>query len=335
MAGVQKSKLKLLYLADILKKKTDENNYLAATEICDELAKLDIPAERKSIYKDIEILREYGFDIIHTGSKNRGGYFMGAREFELAEIRLLSDAVQAANFISSKKTKQLVEKIESFASESQAKILHSQVYVDNRPKCKNEEIYYTINLLDEAINKCVKVSFTYTKRKITDEFKTAKEEKQFRVSPFALIWSDDHYYLVCNNEKYDNLMHLRIDKIKKLEVLNEHARHFSEVSDYKASFDSADYASKLFNMFSGEPKPIELVCNNDILDPILDRFGENARIQKVDEEHFLIRTNAVVSQGLVSWILGFGNRIKVRTPNDLIYDVTKNAQEIVDSYKTE
>lgn len=335
MAGVQKSKLKLLYLADILKKKTDENNYLAATEICDELAKLDIPAERKSIYKDIEILREYGFDIIHTGSKNRGGYFMGAREFELAEIRLLSDAVQAANFISQKKTKQLVEKIESFASESQARILHSQVYVDNRPKCKNEEIYYTINLLDEAINKSVKVSFTYTKRKITDEFKTAKEEKQFKVSPYALIWSDDHYYLVCNNEKYDNLMHLRIDKIKKLDLLDERSRHFSEVSDYKTSFDSADYASKLFNMFSGEPKPIELICNNDVLDPILDRFGENVRIQKVDDEHFLIRTNAVVSQGLVSWILGFGDRIKVRTPNDLIYDVTKKAQEIVDLYKTE
>lgn len=335
MAGVQKSKLKLLYLADILKKKTDENNYLAATEICDELAKLDIPAERKSIYKDIEILREYGFDIIHTGSKNRGGYFMGAREFELAEIRLLSDAVQAANFISQKKTKQLVEKIESFASESQAKILHSQVYVDNRPKCKNEEIYYTINLLDEAINKSVKVSFTYTKRKITDEFKTAKEEKQFKVSPYALIWSDDHYYLVCNNEKYNNLMHLRIDKIKKLDLLDERSRHFSEVSDYKISFDSADYASKLFNMFSGEPKPIELICNNDVLDPILDRFGENVRIQKVDDEHFLIRTNAVVSQGLVSWILGFGDRIKARTPNDLIYDVTKKAQEIVDLYKTE
>lgn len=335
MAGVQKSKLKLLYLADILKKKTDENNYLAATEICDELAKLDIPAERKSIYKDIEILRKYGFDIIHTGSKNRGGYFMGAREFELAEIRLLSDAVQAANFISQKKTKQLVEKIESFASESQAKVLHSQVYVDNRPKCKNEEIYYTINLLDEAISQGVKVSFLYTKRKITDEFKTAKEEKQFKVSPFALIWSDDHYYLVCNNEKYDNLMHLRIDKIKKLEVLDEHSRHFSEVSDYKTSFDSADYASKLFNMFSGEPKPIELVCNNDVLDPILDRFGENVRIQKVDDEHFLIRTNAVVSQGLVSWILGFGDRIKVRTPNNLIYDVTKNAQDIVDLYKNE
>lgn len=333
MAGVQKSKLKLLYLVDILRKKTDENNYLAATEICDELSQLDIPAERKSIYNDIDILREYGFDIIHTGSKNRGGYFLGAREFELAEIRLLSDAVQAANFISQKKTNQLVEKIESFASEKQAKILHSQVYVDNRPKCKNEEIYYTISLLDEAISANVKVNFTYTRRRITEEFKTAKEEKNFTVSPYALIWSDDHYYLVCNNEKYDNLMHLRIDKIKHLEKTDSPARHFSEVSDYKNHFDSADYASKLFNMYSGEPKPVEFICNNDALEPMLDRFGENVKIQKYDDEHFILRTNVAASDGLVSWIVQFGGRVKVKSPNDLVYSVKQKATEILELYE--
>ena len=332
MAGVQKSKLKLLYIVDILRKKTDENHYLAATEICDELSQLDIPAERKSIYNDIDILREYGFDIIHTGSKNRGGYFLGAREFELAELRLLSDAVQAANFISQKKTNQLVQKIESFASEKQAKILHSQVYVDNRPKCKNEEIYYTISVLDEAITAKVKVNFTYTRRRITEEFKTAKEEKSFTVSPYALIWSDDHYYLVCNNEKYDNLMHLRIDKIKHLEKTSLPARHFSEVSDYKNYFDSADYASKLFNMYSGEPKPVEFICNNDTLEPMLDRFGENVKIQKYDDEHFVLRTNVASSEGLVAWIVQFGGRVKVKSPNDLIYSVKQKAAEILEIY---
>ena len=332
MAGVQKSKLKLLYIVDILRKKTDENHYLAATEICDELSQLDIPAERKSIYNDIDILREYGFDIIHTGSKNRGGYFLGAREFELAELRLLSDAVQAANFISQKKTNQLVQKIESFASEKQAKILHSQVYVDNRPKCKNEEIYYTISLLDEAISAKIKVNFTYTRRRITEEFKTAKEEKSFTVSPYALIWSDDHYYLVCNNKKYDNLMHLRIDKIKHLEKTSLPARHFSEVSDYKNYFDSADYASKLFNMYSGEPKPVEFICNNDTLEPMLDRFGENVKIQKYDDEHFVLRTNVASSEGFVAWIVQFGGRVKVKSPNDLIYSVKQKAAEILEIY---
>ncbi len=333
MAGVQKSKLKLLYLADIFKEKTDENHFLAATEICDELEKMGVSAERKSIYNDIEILKEYGYDIIHTGSKNRGGYFLGAREFELAEIRLLSDAVQAANFISQKKTNQLVEKIESFTSSYQAKILHSQVYVDNRPKCKNEEIFYTISLLDEAINAKVKVEFTYTRRKITEDFKTAKEEKAFCVSPYALIWSEDHYYLVCNNEKYDNLMNLRIDKIKHLEITKKRARHFSEVSDYKHHFDSAEYASKLFNMYSGEPKPIELICHNNILEPILDRFGENVKIQRADDEHFALRTNVAVSDGLVAWIVQYGNRIKVKSPNDLVHMIKKHARELLEEYE--
>lgn len=332
MAGVKNSKLKLLYLAEILEKKTDENNYITATQLCDELARLGITAERKSIYKDIDVLREYGYDIIHNGSRNSGGYFLGARKFELAEIRLLSDAVQAANFISQKKTSQLVEKIESFASEKQAKILHSQVYVDNRPKCKNEEIYYTISLLDEAITKGVKVTFTYTRRRITEEFKTAREDKIFTVSPYALIWSDDHYYLICNNEKYDNLMQLRIDRIKKLEHTDSPSRHFSEVSSYTNYFDTADYTAKLFNMYSGEQKPVELVCHNELLETMLDRFGENVRIQKIDDSHFLLRTNAAISDGLTAWVVQFGGRVKVRMPNDLINAVKKKAEEILNNY---
>lgn len=333
MAGVKNSKLKLLYLAEIFEKKTDENNYITATQLCDELAKLGIPAERKSIYKDIDVLREYGYDIIHNGSRNSGGYFLGARKFELAEIRLLSDAVQAANFISQKKTNRLLEKIESFASEKQAKILHSQVYVDNRPKCKNEEIYYTISLLDEAITKGVKVTFTYTRRKITEEFKTAREDKIFTVSPYALIWSDDHYYLICNNEKYDNLMQLRIDRIKKLSHTDSPARHFSEVSGYTNYFDTADYAAKLFNMYSGEQKPVEFVCNNELLETMLDRFGENVRIQKLDKSHFILRTNAAVSDGLAAWVVQFGGRVTVRIPKELINSVKKKAEEILNNYQ--
>lgn len=333
MAGVKNSKLKLLYLAEILEKKTDENNYISATQLCDELAKLGITAERKSIYKDIDVLREYGYDIIHTGARSGGGYFLGARKFEMAEIRLLSDAVQAANFISQKKTNQLLEKIESYASEKQAKILHSQVYVDNRPKCKNEEIYYTISLLDEAITKGVKVTFTYSRRKITEEFKTAREDKVFTVSPYALIWSDDHYYLICNNEKYDNLMQLRIDRIKKLSHTDLPARHFSEVSNYKNNFDTADYAAKLFNMYSGEQKPVEFVCHNELLETMLDRFGENVRIQKLDDSHFILRTNAAVSDGLAAWVIQFGGRITVRMPKELINSVKQKAEEILNNYK--
>lgn len=279
------------------------------------------------------MLRDYGYDIIRDTKKGSGGYFLGNRKFELAEIRLLSDAVQAANFISQKKTKNLLEKIGDLASEAQAKTLHSQVYVDNRPKCKNEELYYTISALDTAITSRKKIKFTYTRRKITDEFKTASYDKEFTVSPYAMIWADDHYYLICNNEKYDNLMPLRIDKIKRPTMTNDNARHFSEVSDYKNAFDSADYASKHFNMFSGEPKPVELKCDNSLLEPMLDRFGERVRIQKFDDEHFILRTDAAVTDGLAAWVVQFGGNVTVRMPKELIKMVTDKAAAIMENYK--
>ncbi len=335
MAKSKNTKLKLLYLSDILNEKTDDMHTLSANELCEKLNALGVDAERKSIYNDIETLKDYGLDVILSNQKNMRGYFIGSRKFELAELRLLLDAVQAANFISPKKTRVLVKKIESFASEHQAKVLHGQVYVDNRPKCKNEELYYSISALDSAINSGNKVQFVYSRRTITENFRKSTSERLFTVSPYALIWSDDHYYLVCNNEKYDNLMNLRIDRIKRVSVLDEKSRSFSEVSDYKRKFDSADYASKLFNMYSGEPKPVELICENDMLEPILDRFGENARMQRYGETHFLVRTNACVSDGLISWVLQFGKRIEVKSPNDLKNAVKQKAYEICELYEDE
>ena len=130
-------------------------------------------------------------------------------------------------------------------------------------------------------------------------------------------------------------MNLRIDKIKHLEKTSSPARHFSEVSDYKNHFDSADYASKLFNMYSGEPKPVEFICNNDTLEPMLDRFGENVKIQKYDDDHFVLRTNVAASDGLVSWIVQFGSRVKVKSPNDLVYSVKQNAISILELYENQ
>lgn len=332
MAKTQNTKLKLLYLTDILNRKTDETHTLSANELCSALVELGVDSERKSIYKDIDTLRSFGVDVILSNDKANRGYFVGSRKFELAELRLLLDAVQAANFITPKKTKMLVEKIESFASEYQAKTLHGQVYVDNRPKCDNEELFYTISSLDTAINLGRKVRFIYSRRIICEDFKRRTSEKEFIVSPYALIWSDDHYYLVCNNEKYDNIMNLRIDRIRRVLLSPEKARDFSEVSDYVGRFDSADYASKLFNMYSGDTKPVELICENNMLEPILDRFGERTRIQNVDGEHFCVKTNAGISDGLISWILQFGGRIKVKSPNDLKNSVKKVALDICALY---
>ena len=332
MAKTEKTKLKILYIADILKKKTDEQNPLSANEIAEELEALGIPAERKSIYKDIENLREYGMDIIATLTPKRG-FFLGERDFELAEIRLLTDAIQAANFISAKKSKSLIAKIENFVSDSHAESLRGQIYIDNRQKCKNEEIYYTIDTLNRAIKEQKQVSFLYTRRVISGNFKSKYEEKPFTVNPYAMIWANDHYYLICNNPKYDNLMHTRIDRIKSIDIQKAKARNFSEITKYKDAFDCADYANTLSAMFSGEQKTVDLICQNAIIEEILDRFGEPLRIISMNDKVFQISVNLAISEGLVSWPMQYGDKIIVTSPAKLKIMIKQRAAQILNQYK--
>ena len=333
MAGKPDAKLKLLYLKEIFEKYTDEEHILNSSELVGLLSgRYGIECERKSIYKDIEILSDYGMDIIKTRAP-KNGFFLASRPFEAAEVRLLTDAVQAADFISKRKTKLLIQKIEGFVSVDQAARLHSQVYIDNRHKCSNEEIYYNIDALDAAIKSGRKVRLKYARRRLDQKFTAQEEIKEFLLSPYALIWSNDHYYLVANNGKYDNLMNVRIDRIHNVEITEEPARHFSEVSEYKTSFDSADYASKAFNMFSGTPETVDLKCSIDLIEEIVDRFGENAALRRSKEGWFLLREEMSVNDGLVSWIMQFGDRIEVVKPAALREMVKEKAERIAELYR--
>ena len=199
------SKLKILYIVDILRKFSDEENPINAKEICDRLADYGIKAERKAIYDDIDNLIYYGYDIIKTHSP-RTGYFLASREFELPEIYLLTDAVQSADFITPKKTRELVAKLEGMMSKEQARARENSIYIEYKNKCDNEEIYLSIDTLRQAIQMGKKVSLKYRTRQIDESRKITVNEREFILSPYALIWMEDHYYLVCNNEKYNNLM---------------------------------------------------------------------------------------------------------------------------------
>ncbi len=333
MANQYNQKLKLLFLLDDLLTNSDENNPIDAETLIIHLKNKGIDSERKSIYRDISILKEYGYDILKMRSP-KSGYYIGNRDFQLAEVRLLCDAVQAANFISQKKTKELLTKIYGLVSKSQAEQIKNQVYVDNRPKCANESLYYTIDKLDRAIQNNRQVKIVYRKRKIADSNKASYEEKTHYISPYALIWSNDHYYLVGNNRNHSNLMVSRIDRIKSVEILeNTPSISFADVSEYKTYFDSADYANKHFSMFAGEPENVELICDNEIIEQILDRFGDSTSILKCGETKFKININVAVSEGLVSWIMQYGDAIKVNSPESLKKMVVDRAQSIISTYK--
>lgn len=328
------TKLKLLYIKEYLEKHSDEDHPVDVEELTDMLYQKGIECERKSVYSDVKMLKEYGMDIASVRSP-KPGYALLSRDFEIPEVRLLIDAVQSANFITPKKSKELIVKIGSLCSESQAKILEKQVYIDNRVKCANEEIYYNIDIINRAIQQNKQISFVYRKRKLSEvEGEIINEDKEFTVSPYALIWSNDHYYLVSNNAKYDNLMHTRIDRMRKVELFDMKARSFSEVSPYKSFFDSADYSGKIFNMFSGDTQRLEICCHNSILEEILDRFGQTGELRKSEEDdRFRLITKSIVSDGLVSWIMQFGDKIKVIAPESLKNDILEKANSISELYK--
>ena len=326
----QNVKLRLLYITDILRSDSDENHPLNANEIIKLLeSRYDVFCDRKTVYRSIETLQDYGYDIVKSSHQ---GVFMASREFEIPELRLLMDAVQSADFISTKKTKKILEKLSAFSSRYEFSRLEKQVYIDNRNKTSNENLYYVIDQLDTAINAQKKVNVIYRKRKITKDSKPHYEEKTLPINPYSLIWSDDHYYLVGNYEKYDNLIHLRIDRIKSVEITDVKSRHFSEVSPYKTKFDAADYSNKHISMFSGESRPVDLICDNEIIEEVLDKFGDKITLIPEDEYCFSTRVYAAVNAGLVNWIIQYGDQIKVKEPSELRDMIIERAREIVTAY---
>ena len=328
---MQTSKMKTLFIYKYLEEHSDDEHPVSTSELIAMLEEKGIKAERKSIYADVEALKQIGCDVLSVRSP-KSGFIMASRKFEIPEVRLLIDAVSSAGFITPNKTKALIEKLESLVSQNQAKAMKSQVYCESVAKCDNEEIYYIIDSLDEAIKAKCKVKFNYKRRNIDKENQKNYTNKTFTVSPYALIWKDDHYYLVCNSGKYDNLLNLRLDRMKKIELLDEAARPMSEVSEYKDYFDTADYSSKMFNMFSGDIDKVKLLCDLELREEIMDRFGVKIPLTASDYDHFETEIDAAVSDGLVSWIMQYGNKIKVLEPQYLADMVAKKAKAIAEIY---
>lgn len=331
MAKGSSQKLKVIYVLDILKRYSDEENPLNAVDIAEKLAQHGIEAERKSIYDDIANLELYGCDIIKTSTPKKG-WFIGDREFQVPEIYLLCDAVRSAKFISAKKTRELVKKLHSMLSVTEAEKQKNSVWFTLEDKCANEDIYYNINSISEAIKAKKQIKFTYSSRTLDSSREIVKKSKEMVINPYALTWQDDYYYLIGNYSKYDNLIHLRVDRIDDVKLLETDARHFSEVSEYTDFFDIADYTNKLFGMYSGELVDVELRCNRKITEQVLDRFSENIFIKNVTDTHFNISVKAAISDALVTWIINYGENLQVVKPELLQKKIINRAKAVLENY---
>lgn len=329
MARKANQKLKLLYIMRLLYEKTDEEHGLEVKDIIAELEAYNISAERKSIYEDLEALQTYGIDI-NRYKKNRSVYYyIGAREFEVPELKLLVEAVQSSKFITEKKSRELIQKLEQFASQYEAKKLERQVYVKGRIKTMNESIYYNVDKLHQAIGTDAKIKFQYFQWNINKEMELRHNGQYYIVSPWGMLWDNENYYLIGYDENRNILKHFRVDKMMKISLLKE-KRSGKELFD---KLNLPEYAKKHFGMFDGEEQTVKLLCENECAGIIIDRFGKDVTIRKADETHFYAIVDVVVSGQFLGWIIGLGEGIQIVSPSGVCEQMLNISEQLRKQYQ--
>ena len=319
MAKSSMQKQKLLYLQKIMLEKTDENHGLTANEIKQALEAYGIRTERKSLYDDLKILETFGLDICRTRTTTVK-YYVGSRDFEVPELKLLVDAIQSSKFITHKKSLSLIKKLEGLVSENEGKLLQRQVYVSNRVKNVNEKIYYNVDTLHNAIAVEKQVTFKYCNWEIDfgSEKKIVKVERKngalYKVSPWALCWDDENYYLVAYDSDAQMIKHYRVDKMESIEIIGDE-RDGRKTFE---KFDLAGYMKGVFSMFGGEQANVKLSVDNSLVGVIVDRFGSDVIIMKEGETSFTVNVDVMLSPQFYAWVFGLGAKVRILSPQKAV-----------------
>lgn len=321
-------KLKLLYLAKIMQEKTDDNHALTMSEIIAELNKYDIEAGRKSIYDDIAVLNDYGIEILKYQEGMNTYYHCASRNFEMAELHIIIDAIASSKFISVKKSKELIRKLEDMVSIYDKTMLERNVYVSERIKNMNESIFYTIDTIQNAIANNHRIRFRYFGWNIYGEKEFHRDGEQYDISPWTLVWDSDNYYLVGYDKEVDDFRHYRVDKMLGTEEINDKRHGFRR---YKMK-DKGVYSRMRFRMYDGDEQAVTLLCDNSMANVIIDRFGRDIVIHKADDEHFKVRVDVAVSNQFLGWIIALGGNVVVDSPEDVKDRVIELMQKNMSRY---
>lgn len=328
MARAPYQKLKILYIMEYLLHNSDEAHPVTVTQLIQELARHGISAERKSIYDDLDALRNFGMDILQAGSGRNSGWYAARREFELPELKLLVDSVQSSKFITQKKTVSLIKKIEALASIYEAQQLNRQVYVKNRVKTMNESIYYNVDEIHRGIGENRKIRFHYFEY-------TMEKKRQFRrggewyvISPYALTWDDENYYLVGFDTQAGIIKHFRVDKMADIGVTQQPR----DGQEAYAALDMGLYARRVFGMFTGEMVSVRMRFDLELVGAVLDRLGQDVSLVPEDAEHFTVRTEVVVSPQFFAWLCGFGEKARVLGPEPVVQAMKEHIHAISSLY---
>jgi len=322
-------KFKLYYLSRIMLEKTDDDHMIDMSEIKTALEAYGVTADRKSLYDDLEALRVLGVDVIGEKVGRNYYYHVGGKQFEIAELKLLVDAIQSSKFITEKKSKELIKKLTDMASHYEATQLKRQVVVQGRVKTMNESIYYFVDDVHRAIAENKKIRFEYMKWNEQKKM-VRRKDGSYTVSPWALTWDDENYYLIAFDEEAGCIKHFRVDKLKSIEVLDE-LREGKE--EFKA-FNLAKYAKMSFGMFGGKSTKVKITFDNEMAGVFIDRFGRDISIYPADKKGWSeITVDVAMSDQFLGWIFALGPKVKILSPEDVVDRYKKELNEMVKLYK--
>jgi predicted DNA-binding transcriptional regulator YafY len=298
-------------------------------EIIQKLEAYGVNADRKTVYRDIDELKRFGLDILTSQDGRNYYYYIGSRDFELPELKLLVDAVQSSKFISEHKSRELIGKIEALASKHDASQLHRQVWIAGRVKTMNESIYYNVDKIHAAINSDKQIRFKYYDWDLNKEMQPRYDGMWYQLSPWVLMWDDEMYYLVVYDAKHDKVTHYRVDKMKQIEILDE-PREGKEAFE---GFNLANYTKSLFGMYSGEETKVTLEAENYMVGVLIDRFGKDIIIIPVDEDHFQTVVTVAVSTHFLGWIISLGGAVRIVGPDAVVEQMKDLLEGVSEQYE--
>ncbi len=328
MAAGEKQALKMLYLLKIFNEETDESHPLTASEIINRLSQYGVNEERRTLYRDLDMLEEYGLDIIQGKNGRQTFYYLGHRDFELPELKLLVDSVQSSKFITERKSRELIKKLESFVSKHDAQHLHRQVVIAGRVKTMNESIYYNVDILHEAINTDRQIRFHYYQWNTCKEMEFRHNGAWYEVSPWVLMWADENYYLVAFDDREQTIKHYRVDKMVHLSVCANARLGKAEFS----TFDVARYRKGVFGMFGGEIQNVRIRAENRMVGIFIDRFGKDLIIVPDGEGCFATTVEVAVSGQFLGWMVSLGNAAEITGPEPVVERMRQEIRRLSAQY---
>lgn len=281
------------------------------------------------MYSDIENLRLYGLDIIGTQEDRTYFYHIGSRQFELAELKLLVDSVQSAKFITAKKSNELIKKIEGLASKYEASQLHRQVFVSGRVKTMNESIYYNVDRIHNAIAENSRINFQYFQWNVDKKMELRHDGAVYEVSPWSLSWDDENYYLIAYDSAEEKIKHFRVDKMLHIK---SNGREREGKQAFK-SFDMAAYARKMFGMYGGKEERVRMECDNAFAGVMIDRFGKDVSMIRLDDKRFVINVDVAVSRQFLAWVIGLGEGVTLTGPDSVVEMMQAEIDRLVNQYR--